>query len=83
MDASNLAASAGVGGGATAILLILYRIFVATNGHRVISDCCGRRGEIGFVVREMPLTPQEEKKSPPLSVDAKGARPETVSVVVP
>jgi hypothetical protein len=82
MDAS-LLASAGVSTTTMAILFIAYKVFMKFKGHRIVSDCCGRRGVVGFDVRDMPPTPPEETGShqsvPPL-VDEK---PESLSVRVP
>ena len=82
MDA-NLLASAGVSTTTMAILFIAYKVFMKLKGHRLVSDCCGRKGEVGFDVRDMPPTPPEEIQSrqsvPPLV----GEKPETLSVRVP
>jgi hypothetical protein len=82
MDAS-LLASAGVSTTTMAVLFIAYKVFQAIRGHRLVSDCCGRRGEVGFDVRDMPPTPPEEtgnrQSVPPLV----GVKPESLSVRVP
>jgi len=82
MDAS-LLASAGVSTSVVAGLFIAYKIFMSLKGHRLVSDCCGRKGEVGFDVRDMPPSPPTETQSrppPPPSVDAK---PQNLSVKVP
>jgi len=82
MDAS-LLASAGVSTTTMAILFIAYKVFMKMKGHRLVSDCCGRKAEVGFDVRDMPPTPPEETQShqsPPLSA---GEKPESLSVRVP
>ena len=50
-------ASAGVSTGSIAVLYIIYKVFSAIRGHRLISDCCGKFYEIGVDVRDMPPTP--------------------------
>jgi hypothetical protein len=75
MDA-NLAASAGIGSSTVAILLIVYRVFLYANGHRLVSDCCGKKGEIGFVVRDMPPSPQSESQSLPTAAGVVGGTKE-------
>jgi hypothetical protein len=66
-----------------AILFIAYKVFMKMKGHRLVSDCCGRKGEVGFDVRDMPPTPPEENRSH-LSVPlVEGGKPETLSVRVP
>ena len=76
-------ASAGVSTGSIAVLYIIYKVFNAIRGHRLISDCCGKFYEIGVDVRDMPPTPpapgekqthllssqtkEESSQSPPVS----------------
>ena len=82
MDAS-LLTSAGVSTSVIAGAIIAYKIFMSLKGHRMVSDCCGRKGEIGFDVRDMPPSPPKETQSllsPLLSVDAK---PQSLSAKVP
>jgi hypothetical protein len=79
-------ATAGVSTSSIAILFILYKVFNAMKGHRLVSSCCGRKGEVGFDVRDMPPTPQEETKNPrsfPLTSVVVGEPEGTLSVRVP
>lgn len=55
---SVLGASAGVGGVAGAVIIILYKLFTTFNGKKFVSDCCGRKGELGFTLTNM--TPPAE-----------------------
>ena len=80
MDAS-LLASAGVSTTTMAVLFITYKVFMKFKGHRLVSDCCGRRGEVGFDVRDMPPTPSEEIQSHQLQPSV-GAKPESLSAIV-
>ena len=80
---SQLAASAGIGSSTMAAMFIAYRVFKALNGHRLVSDCCGKKGEIGFVVRDMVPSPPIETENPPSALDVGGAKPETVVVSLP
>jgi hypothetical protein len=57
----------GMSSGTVAVLFLLYRAFKLVNERRLVSDCCGRKLEIGIAVREMPTTP--ETNNPP-KVDA-------------
>jgi hypothetical protein len=82
MDA-NLLASAGVGSSTIAILFIASKIFKAIKGQRLVSDCCGRRGEVGFDVREMPQSPPIESQSHPPLPPSEDEKPESLSVKVP
>ena len=75
-------AAAGVSTSSIALMIIAYKVFQNLKGHRLVSDCCGRKGEIGFDVREMPPTP-EGIQSHPAVVHDKDAPKETLSVVVP
>ena len=82
MDAS-LLASAGVSTTTMAILFIAYKVFMKMKGHRLVSDCCGRKAEVGFDVRDMPPTPPEETGSHQPPLPSAGAKPESLSVRVP
>ena len=84
MDAS-LLASAGVSTTTMAILFIAYRVLQSAKGRRFVSNCCGRKGEVGFDVRDMPPTPPEGNHShptaqPPPPSDVK---PQSLSVSIP
>ena len=57
----------GLSSGTVAILFLLYRAFKLVNEKRLVSDCCGRKLELGIALREMPTTP--ETNNPP-KVDA-------------
>ena len=64
---TNFLASAGVSTGSMAIAYILYKVWKAVKGHRLVSDCCGKMYEVGVDVRDMPPTPTRlEMKSHPL-----------------
>lgn len=82
MDA-NLLASAGVSTTTMAILFIAYKVFMKMKGHRLVSDCCGRKAEVGFDVRDMPPTPPEESQSHHPPPHSAGERKESLSVRVP
>jgi hypothetical protein len=56
---SNALAAAGVSSSAVAILFIIYKVVQKVIGHRIVSNCCGRRMEVGIDVRDMPNTPEE------------------------
>jgi hypothetical protein len=57
----------GMSSATVAILFLLYRAFKLVNERRLVSDCCGRKLEVGVAVREMPATPDTNN---PLKVDA-------------
>ena len=70
MDVASLQ-TAGLSSGTLAVLFILYRAWGAAVGRRLISDCCGRRVEVGVDVRDMAATPTEPIKiKTPATVDA-------------
>lgn len=71
MDVASLQ-TAGLSSGTIVVLFILYRLWKASVGHRIVSDCCGRRLEVGLAVRDMPDTPDTklEKIKAPVIVDA-------------
>ena len=68
--------TAGLSSGSIVVLFILYRLWAASVGHRIVSDCCGRRLEVGVAVRDMPATPESnlEKIKAPATVDAAEAK---------
>jgi hypothetical protein len=81
MDA-NLLASAGISTSTMAALFIIYKVFMKMKGHRIVSDCCGRKGEVGFDVRDMPPSPQEESQNPPSPQPFVDEKPKSLSVRV-
>jgi hypothetical protein len=82
MDAS-LLASAGVGSSTIAILFLLYKGFNRIQGHKLVSNCCGRKAEVGFAVADMSPSHSEEKKNPPAEASGVGELKETLSVKIP
>ena len=68
--------TAGLSSGSIVVLFILYRLWKASVGHRIVSDCCGRRLELGLAVRDMPATPDTklENIKAPATVDATEAK---------
>lgn len=46
-----------------ALLLIAYRVLKAIQGKKLVSDCCGKKMEVGFQVGEMTPLP-----APPPSI---------------
>lgn len=58
MIEATLLEQAGLSGGFIAVVLILYRAIKWANGHRIVSDCCGRKLTIGIRVDDMAATPQ-------------------------
>lgn len=62
---STLLANAGVTSGTVAIILIVYHIVKSIINKRIISDCCGRTGEVGIGVSNMPdsMIHPEQKES--------------------
>lgn len=53
MDDVALLKMSGMSAGSLAILLLVYRLLKSAVGKKFVSDCCGRRGEVGFTVRSM------------------------------
>jgi hypothetical protein len=50
--------NAGLSTTGVAILLIVYRLFKSVQGKKLVSNCCGRRAEVGIDVVSMtpPVT---------------------------
>jgi hypothetical protein len=80
---ANMLASAGVSTTTMAVLFIAYKVFMKMKGHRIVSDCCGRKGELGFDVRDMPPTPPKETESHQPHLPSVDEKPESLSVRVP
>ncbi len=53
MDPTSLLQMSGVSVSTFAIVYIIYKSIQLCINHRVVSDCCGRRGSIGISVTEM------------------------------
>jgi len=51
--------------GAVIALGIAYKVWSNIKGKRLISDCCGRKLEVGVDVRDMPHSPVEPEKTNP------------------
>jgi hypothetical protein len=65
MDETDLLKMAGLSTTGVAILLIAWRVFKSIQGKKVVSTCCGHKGEVGVsVVAMSPLALREVKVSP-------------------
>ena len=62
MDA-NLLASAGVSSSSIIGLYVAYKLFQSIKGRKLVSDCCGKKLELGVDVREMVVTPTEHPET--------------------
>jgi len=58
----NYLATAGLSTGSIVALGILYRVWRHIRGKKLISDCCGLKGEVGVDVRDMSPAVGEVKK---------------------
>jgi len=58
MDDSDLLKLSGVSGGTVAIILIVYRVLKSVIGKKVVSNCCGKKLEVGLDVQA--TTPQAD-----------------------
>lgn len=50
----------GASAGTIAIVLLVYKIFKATLGKRLISNCCGTKLEVGLDIKDSVPTPKED-----------------------
>jgi len=83
MDLTSLQ-TAGVSTSAIALLFCVYKVFECAIGHRLISDCCGKRMSVGVDVRDMPHSPDSSENQTlktPLVPKAKSS--ESLSVYPP
>jgi hypothetical protein len=60
--------NAGLSTTGVAILLIVVRVLKSLQGKKLVSTCCGRRGEMGMDVVEMTPTPVKGACPPPRAV---------------
>jgi hypothetical protein len=54
--------NAGLSTTGVAILLIVYRVLKTMQGKKLVSTCCGRKGEMGVDVVDMTPTPVAPRK---------------------
>lgn len=80
---ANYLASAGVSSSTIAIIYIVYRLFKKFEGHKLVSNCCGKKTEVGFAVEDMSPSHPAETKNPPTEASGVGVSKETLSVVIP
>ena len=80
---ANYLASAGVGSSTIAVLFLAYKVFKKLEGHKLVSNCCGKKTEVGFAVEDMSPSHPEETKNPPVVASGVGVSKETLSVRLP
>jgi len=49
--------NAGLTSTGVALILVLWKILKTASGKKFVSNCCGRKGEIGFKIQEMNQSP--------------------------
>lgn len=59
MDDEQLFKMSGASAGIIAILLAVYRILRTVQGKRLVSNCCGKKLEVGFDIKDTIITPKE------------------------
>jgi hypothetical protein len=57
-------AVAGLSTTGVAILFVVYRVFKAVQGKKLVSNCCGHKGEVGFSVQDMSPVPVVVQEDP-------------------
>jgi len=62
MDETDLLKTAGFSTTGVAIILIVYRVLKSLRGKRLVSQCCGKKLEVGVDVE--PMTPKEAVVNP-------------------
>lgn len=50
----------GASAGTIAIVLVVYKILKGVLGKRLVSNCCGKKLEVGLEVKDSIPTPKEE-----------------------
>ena len=59
MEETDLFKMAGVSTTGVAIVLIVYRVLKSIQGKKLVSNCCGKKLEVGVSVA--PMTPKQEE----------------------
>ena len=59
MDDADLMKLSGASAGTVAIVLLVYRVFKSVLGKKLVSNCCGRKMEVGIDVQQS--TPREHQ----------------------
>ena len=59
MDDTDILKMSGLSASSLAIVLIVYKLLKSVAGKKLISNCCGRKYEVGVAVADMPTTPRE------------------------
>jgi hypothetical protein len=69
MDTPTLLANGGVSASVILGALLLYRFWNNIVGHRLVSNCCGRKLELGIDVRDMesPVSPTKSDEQKPVA----------------
>ena len=62
-------ATAGLSTTSIVLLGVLYKIGKGAIGRRLVSDCCGKKFEVGLDIRDMPHSPTQSEKIHPRSVE--------------
>lgn len=57
METADLLKMAGFSTSGMAVLLIVWRVFKAVQGKKLVSNCCGRRAEVGVDIVSMTPRP--------------------------
>jgi hypothetical protein len=70
MDDSELFKMSGASAGTIAIVLLIYKIAKSVIGKRLVSNCCGKKMEVGLDIKDAttPVETRIEIKNP-LRVD--------------
>ena len=67
MEDTDLLKMAGLSTSGVAILLIAWRFLKSLQGKKLVSSCCGHKGEMGMVVVNMTPTPVKGACPPTLA----------------
>ena len=59
MDDTDILKMSGLSASSLAIVLIIYKLLKSAVGKKLVSNCCGRKLEVGMTVTDMPTTPRE------------------------
>jgi hypothetical protein len=78
---TTLLQQSGMSAGLIAILLIVYRVLKSVNGNRMVSSCCGKKSELGFVIE--PITPPATLSQAPATLSQAQAQAPIVMTTNP
>jgi hypothetical protein len=71
MEDTDLLKLSGMSAGTLTVILIVYRVLKSMNGKRFISQCCSKRYDVGFTVKDLDSDTPEHTQNPLKNITVK------------